>query len=74
MIWEITEENNEPILKLVGSNLSKYGFKIGDVIKVHFDTNSIKITKSKNTEKLTAMQQRNPSIKKLWEEFNLEQI
>lgn len=72
MIWEITEENKEPVIKLAGSDLLKNGFKVRDIVSVSFSNNQINISKNNNAEMLKQMQERNPSLKKLCKDFNLD--
>lgn len=72
MIWEITEENKEPVIKLAGSNLLENGFNVGDIISVSFSENEIIISKNSNTSILQKLQEKNPSLKQLCKEFNLD--
>ncbi|MBD8349352.1 hypothetical protein [Dysgonomonas sp. HGC4] len=72
MIQQVTNENSEPLIKLMGEQLLKIGFKVGDIINVSFSENQIIISKNKETEKIQALEQRNPSIKKFIDDFELE--
>lgn len=74
MIMQITEENKEPALQLAGSNLSKNGFNIGDIVTVDYSDNKIVIAKidSEQAQKFKQMAEENPVLLRLSKEFNLD--
>ena len=71
IIKQVNEENKEPVIILAGSNLRDAGFEVGDIVSVSFFSGKIIIAKNKSTANLQDMEQKNPSIKKLIQEFDL---
>jgi len=71
---QITEENREPALPLAGSNLSKNGFNVGDVVTVEYSENKIVISKidGEQAQTFKKMVENNPTLLKLSKEFNLD--
>ncbi len=72
MILSVTMENNEPVIKLTGSKLKECGFNTNDAISVQFSENQIIISKNKDTATIEEMERKNPSIRKLIDEFGLD--
>ncbi len=56
---------------LKGEYLKKYGFEVGDFVKVEISQHKIVITKNQGTELLSQMKLKNPNINCLIEEFGL---
>lgn len=61
-----------PGINLKGDYLKKYGFEVGDLVKVELHKNKIVITKNSATEMLTDMQSKNPALLVLLDGLNLE--
>lgn len=59
-------------INLKGDYLQKYGFEVGDMVKVEVKQNQIVITKNKATQTLTEMGSKNPAIMTLIDGLNLE--
>lgn len=59
-------------INLKGDYLQKYGFQVGDMVKVEVKQNQIVITKNKATQTLTEMGSKNPAIMTLIDGLNLE--
>lgn len=59
-------------INLKGDYLQKYGFQVGDMVKVEVKQNQIIITKNKATQTLTEMGSKNPAIMTLIDGLNLE--
>lgn len=74
MLIQIVEENSEPVIKITGSELKKRGFNVNDFVLARFSDNQIIISKNNETEKLKEMERKNPSIKKLMDEFGLDLV
>lgn len=74
MLSQIFEVNSEPVIKLTGLQLKEIGFSIDDIVNISFSDNQIIISKNETTEKLQQMQRRNPSLKKLMSELNLDML
>lgn len=72
MIQQVTKDKNLPVIKLTGLQLLKMGFNVGDIVSVSFSENQIIISKNKETAKLQDMQRKNPSIRKLIDDFELD--
>lgn len=71
MIDTIKTRNGDPILEIIGTELAKHGFNIGDFVNISLSDNEIIISKNEQTEKLQQMNSVNPSIEKLVKEFGL---
>jgi hypothetical protein len=54
-------------INIKGEYLKKYGFELGDFVKVSISSNKIIIEKSVSTGLLTSMGMKNPSILKMIE-------
>lgn len=61
-------------INLKGDYLQKYGFNVGDMVKVELKNNQIVISKNKATEILTDMQTKNPLIGQLIESLDLHTL
>jgi len=61
-----------PGINLKGEYLKKYGFEVGDMVRVELRENEIVISKNKNTEVLQAMGAENPALLSLVEKLGLE--
>jgi len=59
-------------INLKGDYLKKFGFEVGDMVKVEIHKNEIIITKSKATEMLTDLQIKNPALLTLLNGLHLE--
>lgn len=59
-------------INIKGDYLQKYGFNVGDMVKVEVKNNQIIISKNKSTEILTDMQTKNPQLTKLIEILDLQ--
>ena len=59
-------------INIKGEYLKKYGFQIGDIVKVEVKNNQIIITKNKATDFLTDMQMKNPNLIKLIDNLDLQ--
>lgn len=59
-------------INIKGEYLKKYGFNVGDMVKVEVKNNQIVISKNKATEILTDMQTKSPHITKLIEALDLQ--
>lgn len=60
-------------INIAGEWLKKYGFELGDLVKVEIKQNEIVITKNISTEILTGFNVRNPQLMKLIENLDLTQ-
>ena len=58
-------------INIAGDWLIKYGFNLGDFVKVEIRKNEIIITKNSSTEVLTGFNVRNPELMKLIENLDL---
>ena len=58
-------------INISGEWLKKYGFDLGDLVKVEIRKNEIVIPKNSSTEILTGLNVRNPALMKLIENFEL---
>ena len=58
-------------INISGEWLKKYGFDLGDFVKVEIKQNEIVITKNSSTEILTGFNVRNPQLMKLIENLDL---
>ena len=58
-------------INIAGDWLKKYGFELGDLVKVEVKKNEIIITKNKSTDVLTAFNVRNPHLMQLIENLDL---
>ena len=58
-------------INIAGDWLKKYGFNLGDLVKVEIRKNEIVISKNPSTDVLTAFNARNPQIMKLIENLDL---
>lgn len=58
-------------INIAGDWLKKYGFEMGDLVKVEIRKNEIIISKNPSTDVLTAFNVRNPQIMKLIENLDL---
>ena len=58
-------------INIAGDWLKKYGFEMGDLVKVEIRKNEIVISKNPSTDVLTAFNVRNPQIMKLIENLDL---
>lgn len=58
-------------INIKGDYLAEYNFHIGDSVKVELSENRIVITKSEDTEQLTALQAQNPNLLNLIENLGL---
>lgn len=58
-------------INIAGEWLKKYGFELGDLVKVEVKKNEIVITKNSSTEVLTGFNVRNPELMKLIENLDL---
>lgn len=74
MILSVTNENNEPVIKLAGSILERHGFNVNDAVSVKFSENQIIISKNEDTAKIQEMERINPCIRKLIDEFGLDLV
>jgi len=61
-----------PGINLKGEYLKKFGFQVGDMVKVEIRNNEIVISKNKATEILTDMQSKNPALLTLLNGLHLE--
>jgi hypothetical protein len=61
-----------PGINLKGDYLNKFGFNVGDMVKVELHKNKIVISKNSATEILTDMQSKNPALMILLDGLNLE--
>jgi len=61
-----------PGINLKGDYLKKFGFNVGDMVKVELHKNKIVISKNSATEVLTDMQSKNPALLALLNGLNLE--
>lgn len=71
-ILSVANKEGQPLIELLGADLEKSGFNSGDIVSVKFDENIIIICKNQSTNILQDLERKNPSIKKLISEFNLE--
>ena len=58
-------------INIAGDWLKKYGFNLGDLVKVEIRKNEIVISKNPSTDVLTAFNVRNPQMMKLIENLDL---
>ena len=58
-------------INIAGDWLKKYGFNLGDLVKVEIRKNEIVISKNPNTDVLTAFNARIPQMMKLIENLDL---
>ena len=58
-------------INIAGDWLKKYGFNLGDFVKVEVRENEIVITKNEKTDLLTAFNVHNPQLMKLIENLDL---
>ena len=58
-------------INIKGDYLAEYNFHIGDCVKVELSENRIVITKSEDTEQLTALQAQNTNLLNLIENLGL---
>ena len=59
---------------LKGEYLKKYGFSLGDMVKVEISRNKIVLTKGAGEDILRDMDKENPCLKDLLNTFNLEVV
>ena len=58
-------------INISGDWLKKYGFEMGDLVKVEIRKNEIIISKNPSTDVLTAFNTRNPQLMNLIEKLDL---
>ena len=61
-----------PGINLKGKYLKKFGFEVGDMVKVELHKNKIVISKNKDMAVLQAMGVKNPALLSLVEKLGLE--
>jgi len=62
-----------PGFNLKGDYLRKYGFEVGDMVRVEISQNQIIISKNNDTAVLQCMGMKNPALLRLIESLDLEQ-
>lgn len=63
---------HRPGLNLKGDYLEKYGFGVGDLVKVTVQAGKIVIEKTAQTELITQLNIKNPRLLEMIEKFELE--